>query len=327
MVTRDVIQRAGLHVGQGARRFTFAVLGLAALAAPVLIGDTYLLTIATQAMVIVVFCLSWNLAAGFCGTKSLGHQAFFGIGAYVAALTAVDYGYSPWIGLIAAMIVAGLAAGLLGAVILRLDTLAFTAIGTLAFAEIVRISAANFKEFTRGELGFWGIPPLPDIKLPFGRTLNFDPGAFVNYYLLSVLIMLAVYASYRFILASRVGLIIRAIRDAPSAAQACGINLARYKLAVFIWGGLVLGLSGAFYAYQIRVISPSSVLGIDLIVSVLAMTVVGGIGTIHGPIVGAIALTALGELLRPFGDWRMVVDGAIIIAAMLYRPNGLLGTR
>jgi branched-chain amino acid transport system permease protein len=229
--------------------------------------------------------------------------------------------------MVIAMIVAALAAGLLGAVILRLETLAFTAIGTLAFAEIVRISAANFKDVTRGELGFWGIPQLTNIKLPFNRTLSFDPGEFTNYYILSVLIALAVYASYRVILASRMGLIIRAIRDAPTAAQACGINLARYKLAVFIWGGLVIGLAGGFYAYQIRVISPSSVLGIDLIISVLAMTVVGGIGTIHGPIVGAIALTALGELLRPFGDWRMFVDGLIIIAAMLYRPNGLLGGR
>jgi branched-chain amino acid transport system permease protein len=321
------MQQGGLNAAHGARPFAYTALCLAALAAPILIGDAYLLTVATQAMVMVVFCLAWNLAAGFCGTKSLGHQAFFGIGAYAAALAATDYGFSPWTGLFVAMMVAALAAGLLGAVILRLDTLAFTAIGTLAFAEIVRISAANFKEVTRGELGFWGIPQLPDVKLPFGRTLNFDPGAFVNYYLLSVLIALAVYASYRLILASRVGLIIRAIRDAPSAAQACGINLARYKLAVFIWGGLVLGLAGAFYTYQIRVISPSSVLGIDLIISVLAMTIVGGIGTVHGPIVGAIALTALGELLRPFGDWRMVVDGAIIVAAMLYRPNGLLGTR
>jgi branched-chain amino acid transport system permease protein len=325
MVTHGIEQRA--HAGHCGWRYVYATLCLAALAAPVLIGDTYLLTVATQAMVMVVFCLAWNLAAGFCGTKSLGHQAFFGIGAYTAALAATDYGFSPWAGLFVAMIVAALAAALLGAVILRLNTLAFTAIGTLAFAEIVRISAANFKDVTRGELGFWGIPQLTDINLPFDYTLSFGPGAFAHYYLLSALIALAVYASYRFILASRVGLIIRAIRDAPSAAQACGINLARYKLAVFIWGGLVLGLAGAFYAYQIRVISPSSVLGIDLIISVLAMTVVGGIGTTNGPIVGAIALTTLGELLRPFGDWRMVVDGLIIVAAMLYRPNGLLGTR
>jgi branched-chain amino acid transport system permease protein len=291
---------------------------------PILVSDSYLLHLLILSMLFGTFAVSWNLVTGYAGLKTFGHHAFFGIAAYVSALISKHFGISPWLTMWLGAAVAALIGLLIALPVLRLRSIPHIAIVTLSFAEIVRVVISNLKEITRGEMGLWGIPVFDGFALPwFGVEVVFNAAEKVPYYyLMAALFLGTVYLTNRLI-KSKIGLAIVAVRDAQDAAESLGIYLAYYKLLVFALSAFLVGLSGAFYAHYIVLLTPTAAVGIDLMIGVVAMVLVGGLGTQLGPIVGAFALTLGIESLRFLGEYRMLVYGGIIIVVVMFAPRGL----
>jgi branched-chain amino acid transport system permease protein len=292
-----------------------AGLALLVLLPPVLPND-YVITVLILCMLHAVLASSWNLLMGFAGIFSFGHQAFFGLGCYVSALLAMRAGLDPWLG----ALVAGLAAAALGAFIavptLRLRAAPYIAIATLGFAEIARITASNLVDLTRGELGLWGIPPLTGL----GR---FGTGRIVSYYVMFALFGVTMLVLWRLV-RSRFGTALLAIRESQDAAESLGVDVTRYKVAAFAVSSFFAGAAGAFYAHTFLVLTPSAVMSVALMVEIIAYTLVGGAGTLLGPVVGAFALTLSLEQLRLLGDWRLLIYGAALVVLIIFMPEGVM---
>jgi branched-chain amino acid transport system permease protein len=304
-----------------------AVAILAVLALPAFIGSTYVLHIMILIMMFAIFAVAYNLITGYLGLKTFGHHAFFGLGAYGSALISMQFAISPWISLWLGAALAAACGLFIGLPILRIKSMPHVAIITLAFAEIVRISTSNLKGLTRGELGLWGIPAFPGFRLPGIGTVVFDAATKTGYYYLVAALLGATLLATGLILRSRIGLAILAIRDSEDAAESLGINLTRVKLFVFGYSAFVVGIAGAFYAHYISILTPSSAVGADIMILVIAMTLVGGLGTFTGPLLGALLLTSLGESLRFLDQYRLLVYGTIIMGCVLFAPRGLASLR
>jgi len=298
-----------------------AVLALAAV--PLVTRNTYLLHVLILAMIFGIFASAWNLVAGFAGLKTFGHHAFFGIGAYVSALVSIKSGLSPWLSIWIGALAATAAGLFIGLPILRIRSMAHVAIVTLGFAEIVRIVISNLQSITRGELGLWGIRPFGGFTLPGLGKVVFSPADKVPYYYLILLLMLLSVAGIALLMRSRTGLSIIAMRDAEDAAESLGVNLTRKKLLVFAVSAFLVGVAGAFYAHYVGILTPTAAVGPDLMILVIAMALVGGLSTLSGPLIGALLLTGLVELLRDLDQFRLLVYGAIIIVIVMFLPKGL----
>lgn len=292
--------------------------GLLAVLPPLLPND-YAVTVLILCMLHAVLASSWNLLMGFAGIFSFGHQAFFGLGCYVSALLAMRAGVDPWLGLL----LAGLAAATTGAFIavptLRLRAAPYIAIATLGFAEITRITAQNLVGLTRGEMGLTGIPPLGDLG-----PLSFAGGnRTASYYAMLVLFAATMLTLWRLV-RSRFGIALLAIRESQDAAESLGVDVTRYKVAAFAVSSFFAGAAGAFYAHTFLVLTPSAVLSVAIMVEVIAMTLVGGAGTLLGPVIGAFVLTLSLEQLRVLGDWRLLIYGAALVGLIIFMPDGVI---
>ena len=202
--------------------------------------------------------------------------------------------------------------------VLRLKSVPHVAIVTLALAEIVRLTLSNLKDFTRGEMGLSGIP-----RLPLPDSLSTVSPLVADYYIGLALFATAVIL-LNGVMASKAGLAFLAIRDAQDAAESLGINLTRYKSLAFGLSALMVGLSGGFYAHYVRVLTPTSAGGIELMMLIVAIVLVDGLGTSLGPIVSAFVLTIGLELMRGLGDYRMLIYGVLIMVTVLWFPTGLV---
>jgi branched-chain amino acid transport system permease protein len=300
-----------------------AVAILAMVAVPLVTRNPYLLHVLILSMIFGIFASAWNLVAGFGGMKTFGHHAFFGIGAYVSALLSIKLGLSPWLTIWLGALAATATGLFIGLPILRIRSMAHVAIVTLGFAEIVRIVISNLQTITRGELGLWGIRPFEGFTLPLLGKVVFSPADKVPYYYLILLLLIASTAVIMLLMRSRTGLSIIAMRDAEDAAESLGVNLTRQKLLVFGISAFLVGISGAFYAHYISILTPTAAVGIDLMILVIAMALVGGLSTFSGPLIGALILTGIVELLRDLDQYRLLVYGAIIILIVMFLPKGL----
>jgi branched-chain amino acid transport system permease protein len=298
-----------------------AVAGLLLL--PLVVRDSYVLHLMILCMMFAIFASSWNLVTGFAGLKTFGHHAFFGIGAYASALISMNWGLSPWITIwLAGLIASGF--GLMIALpVLRIRSIPHVAIVTLGFAEIVRITLSNLKDITRGEMGLWGIPYFDSLHLPFVGEVVFDAAHKVGPYYLIAGLFLACLAVITGLMRSKVGLALVAIRDAQDAAESLGINLTFYKMLAFAVSAFMVAVAGAFYAHYIVLLTPMAVVGLDLMILIIAMVLVGGTGTLLGPIIGTFVLTFGVESLRALGDYRMLIYGALIVGVVKFLPRGL----
>lgn len=291
---------------------------------PFVVPNPYYLHVLTVFLFFAIFASGWNLTLGILGLKTLGHHAFFAIGAYASAMISHYAGLSPWLTIWIGTATAAFAGLLIGVPILRIRSMPHVAIVTLAFAEIVRLMLANLKDITRGELGFWGIDPMP--ALTWGEhSLKFGTGKPFGSYLLALAFFAAVHALLLLILRGRVGLTLVAMRDSEDAAESLSVNLTRWKLGAFALSAGIVGLSGALYAHYVQILTPTSTVGPEMLVTLLAMIIVGGVGRFLGPALGAALLTILGEVLREFGDYRMLLYGGIVILFVLAAPRGLAG--
>ena len=290
---------------------------------PLVVGDPYFLHLMILSMLFATFASSWNLVTGYAGLKTFGHHAFFGIGAYGSALIALKLEISPWITMWLGALLASCVGVIVAVPVLRIRSIPHIAIVTLAFAEIVRIIISNLQEFTRGELGLWGIPPFEGFNLPLFGKIVFNAAQRVPYYYLILALFGCSSILFYCLVRSKVGLAIVAIRDAQDAAESVGINLTLYKILIFWISAFWVGICGAFYAHYLVLLTPTAAVGIDLMILIVAMTLVGGLGTLLGPIVGAFALTLGVESLRAVGDYRLVIYGILIILVIMFLPRGL----
>lgn len=300
-----------------AHRIPSAVAFAALLVAlPFILSNAYYLRVATLVGIYVMLVSGLNVIIGFTGLFSLGHAAFYGIGAYTSAMLTVMAGWSFWLALPAAGIVAGLFGTLIGLVTLRLRKV-FLAFTTLGFGEITRIVILNWRSFTRGPLGIAGIP-VPEL---FGW--RFDGRGY--YYLVVVLAALTVAIIYR-VYTSRVGRALIAIREDETAAASMGINVFGYKVLAFTLGCFFAGIAGSFFAHFQRFISADSFANLESF-AIITMVALGGTGSIVGPVLGASILVVIPEVFRVLAQYRGVIYGLTLIIVIVYKPGGLAGVK
>jgi branched-chain amino acid transport system permease protein len=276
--------------------------------------DDYLFHVLVMSGIYAILAISLNLLLGCAGLFSLGHGAFYGLGAYFAATVALRYA-CPFV---PALLLSGLFSGLIGALIalpaIRLKGI-FLAIGTMGFNEIFRILAINLESITGGPAGIPGIPA-PEI---FGYAFS-GPR---DFYVAIVLLCALVCGAFSRILGCRPGRALIAIRDDEIAASAVGIDLAYFRVSAFALSTAVAGMAGGFFAYYMSYISPDN-FGLWESFTVLAMVSLGGIGNLFGSIVGAIALVAVPEAFRFLQDYRVLIYGVTIILVVRLLPAGIL---
>jgi branched-chain amino acid transport system permease protein len=275
----------------------------------------YALTLLFLVLINVTLASSLNLITGYAGQVSIGHVAFYAIGAYTAALASAGWGWGVWLTLPLAALVSFGAGLVIGAPSLRVEH-DFLAIVTLGLGLVVQGLALNL-DFTGGPYGISGVRRVELFGTPAG------PGAHAA--LAAVLAVVTVAAVWR-IRRSRVGTALLALRDDALAAEVTGNDTARYKVLAFALGGLFAGAAGGLFAHYAAFVSPES-FDLAASVSVLAMVVVGGLGTLAGPVLGAAVLTLLPELMRFTAEYRMLLYGLMLVAVMRYLPRGILGAR
>jgi branched-chain amino acid transport system permease protein len=278
--------------------------------------NPYLLRIATLAGIYMILASSLNIVIGFTGMFSLGHGAFYGIGAYVSALLAINFGLPFWVTILMAGIVAGFFGALIGLATLRLRAI-FLAFTTLGFGEITRIVILNWIAVTRGPMGVPGIP-IPKL---FGYS--FGP---LGYYYLILLMVLLTVLVIRRIYMSRVGRAFIAIREDELAAMSMGVNVFAFKSLAFTLACAIAGIVGAYYAHFARFISADQFGGNESFM-ILTMVALGGTGSILGPLLGALILVVIPEMFRFLSQYRMVLYGLILLMIIVTRPGGLMGVR
>jgi branched-chain amino acid transport system permease protein len=264
---------------------------------------------------------AWNIVGGYAGQLSIGHAAFVGIGAYTAAILARDTGLTPWIG----MFVGGAVAALLGAVIgylgFRFGLRGFYfALLTVAFAEIARIVTANV-ELTGGALGLY---------ITFtGDPRQFQFGSNRPHYYIALALMLVATGVAAWMERHRFGVYLAAIREDEVASEALGVNTFKYKMLAIVVSAFLTGMGGTFYAFYFLSLQPNTVFGIPLSVDITLRAIVGGSGTLLGPILGSFLLTPLAEVSRAYfsrGGWtgaHLIAYGILLIVVVLFLPQGV----
>lgn len=297
------------------RRPLVLATGLFAILLPFFSPDEYITRLIIISGIYVILSLGLNLVTGYAGQFCLGWAAFYGVGAYTSALLALKLDWSFWVTMPIAGVMAVLFGILLGIPTMRLSGNYF-AIATLGFGEITRLVMLNWTDLTRGAMGLPGIPAPSLFGVPLDNSLFY-------YYLIGLLVVLSVAAMHR-IIDSRLGRALIAIREDELAANSAGINVTAYKITAFALGAFFAGIAGSFYAHYTSFIDPHSFAFAESI-AVLAMVVLGGMGSIWGSVAGAIVLTILPELLREISEYRLIVYGFIMVMVTLLRPQGLFG--
>ena len=275
--------------------------------------NAYVVTIATLIAINAIVVCGLNVIVGYAGQISLGHAAFFGIGAYSAALLATKTGLSFWTALPLVIAITAFIGLLLGLPSLRVreDFLAITTIGINFIVEAVFL----YVPFFGGALGIGGIPRI----MLFGVKLKG-----LAFLALCLVFLLAVLALCWWFTRSWAGLACIAMREEESAAASMGISPVRFKLLAFVIGTGIAGLGGALYAHYIRFISATD-FSFPVSVLLLSMVVLGGMGTLWGPVLGAVLLGALPEVFRPLVDYRYLFYMVLLLLMIRFQPGGLLG--
>jgi branched-chain amino acid transport system permease protein len=296
----------------GAGRLVLVALAVAApwLVAAVAPGQQrYIVHVLVYTALFATLALSYDLVVGHVGALSLAHPAFFGVGAYTAAILATRLGWPFLADVVAAVLVAGAVAAVAGVPLFRLTEHAF-AVGTLGFAVVASIVATNWVEVTRGPLCITGIPK-PVTTLP-------------AWYWLALTALGAVVLLYRGLTTFRIGRALHAVRDNESLAASAAIDPLRYRMLAFTVGGALAGGVGAVYAHYLAVFCPEE-MTVALTVNLLVIVFLGGVGTLRGVLVGAVLFTALPEVLRLAPTWRLVIYGCLLLVIVIRSPAGLDG--
>ncbi len=325
-----------------------AVIGfLAAVAAlavfPAFVSRPYVLHMGVVLFLAIIQGQAWNVVGGYAGQYSLGHAAYFGIGAYATMMLLEVWKIPPWWGIWGAIAAALVLSVVIGSITFRLRGPYFV-LASISVAEIIRLAALHFKDFTRGAEGFL-LSEMPTLKL-FGVEI-----ALVTkrpfYYVALGLAAATIAANYA-VQHSKLGYYFQAIREDQDAAHALGINLSLYKNVALAISAAFTACAGGFYAMFVKFIDPNIAFGIDVSVEIVLIAIIGGVGTIVGPVIGAMVLVPLSEILRnPRGlaqlgllsadsgfvrfveahlsNAHLLVYGLLVVVVILFAPEGVLG--
>ena len=276
-------------------------------------GDAGLMRVVIEFIALLVLAQMWNLLAGYAGLVSIGQQAYVGLGGYALIVLADDLGVNPFLAVpLAGLVAAGLALPTAALVFRFRD--AYFAVGTWAVAEVYRLLAANTGVLGRGT----------------GRTLKAvfplaRPTRELVTYAIAVTVGVAAVVAVYLYLRSRLGLGLMAVRDSESASESLGVDVFRTKLAVYLLAAFGTGTTGALIYLNLLRISPDAAFSINWTAYTIFIVVIGGIGTLEGPIVGTAVFFLLRELLADYGSWYMILLGALAVLAMMRYPQGLWG--
>jgi len=307
-------------VSQGG--FWVGALAVIAVALPLLVSSTFAIDIFIRVLLFAFIGVAWNLMGGYAKQLSLGHAAYFGLGAYTSTILLIRYGVSPWIGMLAGGIVAMLASLPIGALCFRLRGPYF-AIATIATAQVLMLLFLKFRDFAWGAEGTT-MPNLGDAPL----MMQFDSKA-PYYYVVLVLLAVGLAITY-WIERSWMGYYLVAVGEDEDAAEAIGVDTLRIKRNIYLISAFLTALAGTFYVQYIYFIDPNTAFSFNVSVEAALVSIVGGIGTLWGPVIGTVLLEATSALLQSWlggghGGVQLTVYSLILIAVILYRPAGLIG--
>lgn len=289
-------------------RFSVFVISVPVLFLLSLFGEQRLLNTLIYAIVWSIYCIAFDMFTGYSGRLCLGFTVFPGLAAYVSGITTTQYGVNPWMGIILGVVAAGLLALLVGSVTLRLKGIYF-AVSTCVVALVFYETTMLLSDMTGGEEGLWAIDPLF-----FNDIYNF-------YFGLVLLIIFSIFAIWY--TNSKAGLILKAIKGAENTAKSLGQNTFKYLLISFILSAIIGGTAGGFLAHYQMYIGPE-IFGVTNQLQVITFTMVGGMGTITGPFIGAFFLSIVNEYLRELGYIRLLLYFLLLIIVLRFYSEGLL---
>jgi branched-chain amino acid transport system permease protein len=271
----------------------------------------YILNLAITVMLSAIGGLSFNLLGGYAGQVSFGHAAFFGISSYAFAIMFARAAVNPILAVLLAAALSAIVSVPLGLILFRLRG-AYFALSMLAFAEITRLIAQEWTSVTNGAAGMLFLPPFSDKA--------------TSYWLILAMLLASVLATWSLV-HTKPGVYFLAIREDQDAAEALGIDTKFYKLLALVVSAFMMGLAGAFYGCYFAYLEPNVVFNsLNFSLNVLIVTMVGGIGTLSGPLVGAAILVLSTELfIHLFGEGNVLMSGVLLILVMLFMPEGLVG--
>ena len=310
---QGVFTRAGLCV---------CALAAAALALPLLAPDAFIIDIFIRILLFAFIGVAWNLMGGYARQLSLGHAAYFGLGAYTSTILLIRFGVSPWIGMLAGGVVAMLASLPIGALCFRLRGPYF-AIATIATAQVLMLLFLKFRDFAWGAEGTT-IPNLGDAPM----MMQFE-GKAPYYYIALALLAAGLAITWR-IERSWMGYYLVAVGEDEGAAEAVGVDALLIKRNVYLISAFLTALAGTFYVQYIYFIDPNTAFSFNVSVEAALVSIVGGIGTLWGPVLGALLLEGSSALLQGWlggghGGVQLTVYSLILITVILWRPSGLIG--
>ena len=288
---------------------------------PLFTENSYFMHIGILILYSALVSQAWNILSGYAGQFSFGHAMFFGTGAYASAILMIKYNITPWLGMFVGAGVAVLIGLFIGFLSFRYKLRgAYFSLGTLAFAEILRILVQNLDYFNK-TLG---------VLLPIGNNpwmFQFESRT-TYYYIILIMLLIVTLITY-WISRSRLGFNLIAIRENEDAAQSLGVNTFRNKMIAIAISGALTAIGGAFYAQYILYIDPPTTFGNDVSVAIILPAILGGMGTILGPIVGAFIIIPLGEITAHFfggfAGVHLMIYGLMLVLVILFLPEGLVG--
>jgi branched-chain amino acid transport system permease protein len=310
------VRSRGLRIG------LWVALGVAVCLFPVVFTKPYPRDVMIKIFLYGLLAQAWNLLGGYCGQISLGNAVFFGIGAYTSSVLGLWWGVTPWLGMVAGMALAVLVSQAIGFPCFRLRGHYF-AIATIAIGEIVQTIMINW-DAVGGARGIW-LPIKPETLV----TFQFHRAKWPYYYI-ALGLFASVFAVTAWVERSRIGYYFRAVREDPDAAQSLGVPLTRYKLLAIGLSAAFTAAGGSFYAQYVLFIDPESVFPLLLSILICLVAVLGGVGTLWGPFLGAAVLIPLSEATRVYwGGTGKAVDlmiyGGLIVLVAVFQPAGLAG--
>jgi branched-chain amino acid transport system permease protein len=276
---------------------------------PLCLG-TYHLHVVIVSLFYMMMAASWNLLAGYTGQVSFAHAAFAGIGAYTSGILAVKFGVHPWAGVVIGTAAAALVGFGVGVLCLRMGGI-YLSLTTLGFSEILRIVITNEFEITRGTMGLQ-VPGLVEVYSKAAYFYIMLGGAVLTLMILHKMIY------------SNMGLNFRAVQNDERAAASLGVNVMRVRVVAFTVSSALAGMAGGLYGHYLLLITPE-IPSLDQQFLVLSMTVIGGMGSFVGPIVGAFSLEILSEYIRAYGEYHVLAFGLVALTVARFAPNGLVG--
>jgi branched-chain amino acid transport system permease protein len=292
----------------------FYVLAAVALILPLIFPDNYYLTVVgVFAAFHIILAVGLNLLMGYCGQISLGHAAFFGLGAYSTGILTTKYGLSPWLAMLCGVALVFVISYLIARPLLKLKG-HYLAMATLGFGIIINILLVQTGGLTGGPDGLGEIPGLSI----FGWAIDSD---LRWYYVAATVALITIWLSLNLI-DSRPGRATRAVHGSEFAAQMMGIDTTKTKVAVFVFAALLASVTGSLFAHQQNFISPDS-FSFFFSIELVTMVVLGGMASTYGAIFGAILLTFLPQFLVIFEDYEMLIFGGILMGVMIFMPQGL----